>query len=203
MNKDEIKNVSKLNGLQEIIFKHLISIKDENNFVKINWTNFAKNFKINNLSVKTSVLRLKKKGFLENHIVTGGQNTLSIYKIKNIDSYYYQKGKENQLSQTNINNDVNTNESQGFIYVIQETGTHFIKIGWTKNQDDKRKLSLQTGNPRTFKTLFFIKGSIKTEKYLHSKFKNHHIRGEWFEFNEEINLFFNNRDILDLIQNIG
>lgn len=86
-------------------------------------------------------------------------------------------------------------ESQGFVYLVQNTLTKNVKIGFSSSV--KSRLSaLQTSHDTPLTLLGTIKGSIQKEKSLHKEFSAHRIseKGEWFYPAPEIlALFVKNR----------
>lgn len=77
-----------------------------------------------------------------------------------------------------------------WVYLIGENGNSgTYKIGSTRCKDiNKRLKQLQTGNSNSL----FIKDSYETsepfklEHFLHAKFKNSIVNGEWFELSKEV-----------------
>jgi hypothetical protein len=67
-----------------------------------------------------------------------------------------------------------------YIYLILDPFSRLVKIGTTKNVN-KRLLSIKTANP--FAELFFYTTEY-TESFLHEKFKDKRIIGEWFELDK-------------------
>lgn len=84
------------------------------------------------------------------------------------------------------------------VYFIQEEGTNFVKIGYSKTKEgvDERLKSLQTGNARKLSLLFLFNGSIDDEKDLHKAFKKQRVLGEWFNIKDKLQDF----DIKDRIE---
>lgn len=84
----------------------------------------------------------------------------------------------------------------GSIYFISD-GVN-IKIGYTKNNVEKRLKQLNTGNENNLYILGYINGTLDDEKHLHWKFGNHRIRqnGEWFYPSQEIIDYINNHNLM-------
>jgi hypothetical protein len=55
-----------------------------------------------------------------------------------------------------------------------------IKIGFTAKDHSDRVSSLQIGNHLELEALATIPGDMRTERELHARFAEHHLRGEWF-----------------------
>lgn len=70
-----------------------------------------------------------------------------------------------------------------FVYFIHEkSNNNCFKIGKTENHPADRMEQLQTGNPRKLVIYRWIQipDHSTAEEYLHIRFKEYHIRGEWF-----------------------
>jgi len=73
--------------------------------------------------------------------------------------------------------------SIGYIYAIKAGGT--VKIGWAG--DPERRLNdLSLASPLPLRLLGFVEGTKATEKILHRRFKEHHLRGEWFSIKGQV-----------------
>lgn len=70
------------------------------------------------------------------------------------------------------------------IYVIVELETANCKVGYSRNPD-KRLRELQTGNPNTLSILCTLEGDKPDERMIHDKWKDVHMKGEWFSYNEK------------------
>lgn len=68
-----------------------------------------------------------------------------------------------------------------YVYAIQEMETGRIKLGISKNPNERIK-QLQTGNSNTLMLIGYHKAEnhYESEKMNHDENKNHRIRGEWF-----------------------
>lgn len=71
------------------------------------------------------------------------------------------------------------------VYFILNKENNHVKIGFSNNPD-KRLGQLQTSCSHDLKLILSFYGDKDVEKYLHNKFKQFHIKNEWFEFNEKI-----------------
>ena len=65
------------------------------------------------------------------------------------------------------------------VYFIREVGTHFVKIGYTENLDN-RLSALRTGSASELQIEFTAEGNYKTERELHEALAQRRVRGEWF-----------------------
>ncbi len=65
------------------------------------------------------------------------------------------------------------------VYFIQDTHTGNIKIGYAADPQ-ARLATLQTGCPSTLILLGSIPGGLEGERALHSRFRKHRVRGEWY-----------------------
>jgi len=75
------------------------------------------------------------------------------------------------------------------IYFIQSGNRGSIKIGYTDKNVSQRMSDLQCGSAEQLYLLGTIPGDISGEKDLHNKFKEHHVRGEWFEPSQQLYAF--------------
>lgn len=88
----------------------------------------------------------------------------------------------------------NSRYLSGYVYFI--TDGNFVKIG-IADRPGWRMAMLQTGNPNELTLLFTIPvpdsyhrtNNIrvrKLEKILHNYFKDHHVRGEWYDIKDQL-----------------
>ena len=79
-----------------------------------------------------------------------------------------------------------------YLYIIQCAGIYY-KIGWTSNPKE-RLASLRTGNPFRLRLIFSARFAdpIEAEKYLHARYSEYNVRGEWFKLTHR-----QVRDIID------
>lgn len=97
----------------------------------------------------------------------------------------------------------------GYVYLILEVdafGNERCKIGFSKNNPEKRVKSLQTGNSNNISLLkkFETKNYKLLEKWLHGKFFKYKTESdnEWFQLsNEQINDFIITCEEYDTIIN--
>lgn len=77
--------------------------------------------------------------------------------------------------------------SDMYVYAIQNTTTGNIKLGISRNPEQRLK-QLQTGNDCTLKLVAYKKAEnkFKDETTLHYNYSSAHVRGEWFN-NSSIN----------------
>lgn len=77
--------------------------------------------------------------------------------------------------------------SISFVYFIQVGDDGPIKIGLAKNID-RRLAELQSASPYELFVIGFVRTRtpLDTEQYFHCLFREHRIRGEWFEPAREI-----------------
>lgn len=81
------------------------------------------------------------------------------------------------------------------VYLIADTERKYCKIG--KSINPKERLGgIQTSSPLDLEIICTKEGSTNEEGYLHKKFQKYHIRGEWFQYNEEIVEYLNSIDII-------
>ncbi len=104
----------------------------------------------------------------------------------------------------------NLTKRSGYVYIIQEEGSNFFKIGFTQDINiEKRLSSLQVGNPKKLVIRgFFYTASQDTEKILQQLMSDKKVSGEWYElgdrdikmlldstWREKNGIFFDNSDI--------
>ena len=80
----------------------------------------------------------------------------------------------------------------GFVYLIESIDAGTCKIGITKNDPNKRLKQLSTGNdsPLILVSTFKTDNYRKLESWLHRKYSDKRLNGEWFMLSEEdINSF--------------
>ena len=76
--------------------------------------------------------------------------------------------------------------SDGFVYFIQEEGTHKIKIGFSEKHPNGRLKDFQTGNSNKLNLLGYIEGTYEDESNLHREFYEERGNGEWFEYSPRL-----------------
>lgn len=117
------------------------------------------------------------------------ENAVEEFTPEQIDELLFQ---EEQISQV-------TDRIRDFVYFISDG--EFVKVG--KGLPTLRLTSCQTGNPRRLRLLFTIpigpvkrqdeslksSAAITAEAALHNLFKNYHVRGEWFDILDRINVY--------------
>ena len=79
-----------------------------------------------------------------------------------------------------------------FVYFIQAGEGGPVKIGWSSNIKVRME-SAQVDNPEPLALLAYVPGGPEIEARLHHRFREAHLRGEWFR---------PVRDLLDLIEEI-
>ena len=81
------------------------------------------------------------------------------------------------------------------IYFI--TDVTYIKIGYTKNDIQKRLKQLQTSNAKKLYLLGWMEGNMVDEKRLHTIFGKYKVRynGEWFKPDESLLTFINDNNL--------
>lgn len=74
------------------------------------------------------------------------------------------------------------------IYFIQEKDSQNVKIG-KANDVEKRLKTIQTNTSSELVLLMQMHGNEKEESILHKRFKDSHIRNEWFYFSDAIQTY--------------
>lgn len=72
------------------------------------------------------------------------------------------------------------------IYFAKTKGSNFVKIGYEKENVEKRVESFQTGCPEELSIILVEHGDRKDEAELHRIFRDSHFRGEWFSFSSDL-----------------
>lgn len=67
---------------------------------------------------------------------------------------------------------------EGFVYAIECSRTHAVKIGWSASPESRLK-ALQTGAPFRLRLLAQFPGTLRDEHALRRRFKRHRLHGEW------------------------
>lgn len=88
------------------------------------------------------------------------------------------------------------------IYLIKCSKTKSCKIGFTNKEPLKRLGALQTGNPYELELITTINGEQDLEKELHLKFNHLKLKGEWFQYNQEIKDYFKVDDYTQVYDNM-
>ncbi len=74
-------------------------------------------------------------------------------------------------------------EGEGYIYFIKDKSSDLVKIGYSVRPEKRIKnINLQT--PGGVTVLAIIFGGYSAERWLHNLLKHDHVRGEWFNYNE-------------------
>lgn len=69
----------------------------------------------------------------------------------------------------------------GFVYLMQQGEDGPYKIGFTQHDPLRRIKQLQTGNPAPIRLVSKFSASVAVEAYLHGKFSDLRLQGEWFK----------------------
>jgi 2,4-dienoyl-CoA reductase-like NADH-dependent reductase (Old Yellow Enzyme family) len=71
-------------------------------------------------------------------------------------------------------------------YIIRSGDTSFVKIGWADEDVEERRRALQTAHYELLTVLRVIDGPPTVERWMHSRFSQHRVRGEWFTFHDDM-----------------
>ena len=80
------------------------------------------------------------------------------------------------------------------IYLIQNTDSGYYKVGFTKRKISDRIKDFSTANPAELRCIYEFKTehSRKVETAIKNYYKNYKIKGEWFQFDDNVvNNFLN------------
>lgn len=80
-------------------------------------------------------------------------------------------------------------KQSGFIYFLLSEKLNSVKIGFTRNAVEERLMAANTWSPYDYDVLKVIKGTMLEEVQIHKRFVRYKIRGEWFEYSDEIKEF--------------
>lgn len=69
---------------------------------------------------------------------------------------------------------------RGYVYFVQAEGNGFIKIGYSWHYPDRRLSAHMVSCPVRLLRLGYLRGSLKLERLMHSKFSEARTHGEWF-----------------------
>lgn len=73
-----------------------------------------------------------------------------------------------------------------------------MKIGFSNNPS-KRADSMQTAVPERLRVALKMKGGRDLEREMHARFKDLHIRGEWFYYRGELSAFVEGREYVEIV----
>ena len=83
-----------------------------------------------------------------------------------------------------------------WIYIMRHGDTNYYKIGFTRNLPQRLK-AIQAHSPLEMSIVRYVSGKCAFEKWLQRKYIQYNVRGEWFEFDQEIfETFINNNYII-------
>ena len=88
------------------------------------------------------------------------------------------------------------------IYFIKSESGH-VKIGYTRNNVERRLTELQVGNPFKLSILKTIDFPKKQEILIHQKFYSSRCQGEWFLLNEDILEFIESPYLIKPLKELG
>lgn len=71
------------------------------------------------------------------------------------------------------------------IYFIKSGDNGPVKIGYAVNITDRME-QLQTANPEKLEVILSLPGTFHKEKEIHEQFKHNRLRGEWFEYSDDL-----------------
>ena len=90
------------------------------------------------------------------------------------------------MNRSSLSHYITSSQSNSVVYFLQ-VSTGQVKIGYTREGSLKSRIrELQIGNHQELKLIRAVKGGGRQESWLHYHFRAHRIRGEWFEFCEEM-----------------
>lgn len=69
------------------------------------------------------------------------------------------------------------------VYMVGIEGEPYIKIGFA-SELSSRMINMQVSSPKKLMVLAVFAGDQVTESLLHRELQEHHVRGEWFDYDE-------------------
>lgn len=79
------------------------------------------------------------------------------------------------------------------IYFVQVAPDGPVKIGFTSGDPMERFYTIQSGNHTKLDLIGVCDGGKIEEGALHARFRDDHIRGEWFQFSDSLKKYLNER----------
>jgi hypothetical protein len=143
-----------------------------------------------NKKIRNTLAVLKSKNLLEGNFVIDDA-LIEEYRLS------YGKGNLNRKNEVELANRLSAlnllkykresfsakDISEGFVYVISNPAWNCVKVG--KTIDSKQRLAqMQTYSPyRDYKIehYAFSQNALGLEKFIHSKLRQFHVNGEWFQ----------------------
>ncbi|WP_329390153.1 GIY-YIG nuclease family protein [Streptomyces sp. NBC_01716] len=77
-----------------------------------------------------------------------------------------------------------TRRQESVVYVIGDGRSRVVKIGTTSNLRSRLK-GLQTGSAYELRVLWSFGGDVRLEEYLHRRYGELRLEGEWFDFGDD------------------
>lgn len=135
-----------------------------------------------------------------------GEIDVCLEVFKNESKWFYKfNGETNKITDKinffNLFDFLSIKDNLKFVYVINEVGTNFYKIGFTKNVDDRFNF-FKIKLPFKYSTtaIFLTENHKVLEKKIHSFFSEKRMDGEWFYLDlndiqllENVNNLVNNK----------
>ncbi len=72
------------------------------------------------------------------------------------------------------------------VYIIRAGEHGPVKIGYSDGPVEKRIRQLQNNHYEILTLIRIIEGGLETERLYHKKYKELHIRGEWFHWSDDM-----------------
>ena len=70
------------------------------------------------------------------------------------------------------------------VYMVGIEGEPYIKVGYA-SELSSRMVNMQVGSPKKLMVLAVFAGDVKSEALMHRELQEHHVRGEWFDYDEK------------------
>ncbi len=77
--------------------------------------------------------------------------------------------------------------SSGWIYVIRDRSTDYIKVGVTQRKNPNERLSLYASHNMIIDLVFvdFVDDCFGVEDAIHSQIEQYRVKGDWFKLDDE------------------
>ena len=179
---------TKLGYSKRILYLYIANcISEENKPFTDKNNDLKKIFNVSITSISSMLGVLEQKGYIKMYYNSDMERVIideqSKIKLKIPDGYEpYNKAKVKQNEAKKKRQYIE--ENKGFIYILKSK--HGYKIGLSKNVKSRMKL-FHIKLPFKFEIIGYyrVEHMIKSETYLHKKFKNKRLEGEWFDLNDD------------------
>lgn len=165
---DWMINKCHFSGNRLIIYAYIFDrAYNGNGIICVSHSQIARNTNCSRQSVITNLNYLESNGFIIRR--------RALYYSENEYSINQNAIIENKNAQKLVN--------KNFVYLMLDEKNNLYKIGYGKNVFHREK-TLLSQSPLV-RLIFYFDGGRETESYLHNKYSDKRIRGEWFSLLEQ------------------